>query len=266
MVWWWPVNRDTLWKSLPCSPRQLCVPSPVQSLARAHTCAHTPRRLLLLCGEKSGTPDCSGWVRCCRRLCSLHGSGCSHFPIQEDEQSPAGKGESCTACVLLPALLAIPCQTWHPSISQELPFLASELGYQFCFCEIPLVQGFWFNCTLTTKLSGLQSMQMLQCKSGSHPAEHSQVSLLLQRWDAPGKTHERSIKSWGDGDIHLLTWSISRHNCLASGWFFFLPLRCQKTVALWSINKVFLLIKACLIQAGLVQLPWSRQHFSQRAQ
>lgn len=43
MVWWWPRNRDTLWKCLPCSPRQLCVPSPVQSLARAHTCAHTPQ-------------------------------------------------------------------------------------------------------------------------------------------------------------------------------------------------------------------------------
>lgn len=61
------------------------------------------------------------------------------FTVQEDDQPPPGKGESCTACVLMPALLAIPFQIWYPSIPQELPLVTSEIGHQFCFCEIPLV-------------------------------------------------------------------------------------------------------------------------------
>lgn len=119
------------------------------------------------------------------------------FTVQEDEQSLPGKGESCIACVLhcwpFPARHGT-----HPSAKSCLS-LSHNSGTSSAFVRSRWCEGSEFTAQWPPNLLALvlclQSVQMLGCKSGPHHAKHRQVSLLLQRWDAAGKTPEGSMKS-----------------------------------------------------------------------
>lgn len=188
MVWWWPRNRDTLWKCLPGSPQAALCAQPC-AIPGMDTLMHThPKEIALVMWRKERHSRLLrvsqvlwevmqlAWIRLvfsslCKRMNSP----------QQGKVRAALPVSLCQHCWPFPAR-----HTIHPYPKICL-FLPQNSGTSSAYvrsqwCEGSDFTAHWLPNLLALVLC-LQRVHMLWCKSGSHHAKHRQVSLLLQRWD-----------------------------------------------------------------------------------